>query len=145
MWKYHRCYGYTINRAFHTKKTIKVKWFVYIINRTLHGRLEIQNFFSRVEKIFHSFAALRREIFFTLEEKFRISTRPCNILYIIFIFLDGLCWKKRMQVGHTGERCILYEPLNWPNTEHVVTESCKYNIYHSWTCFQQQLKMQQDC
>ena len=34
---------------------------VYIINRTLHGRLEIRNFSSRVEK------------FFTLEEKFRIS------------------------------------------------------------------------
>ena len=29
---------------------------VYIINRTLHGRLEIRNFSSRVEKIFHSFA-----------------------------------------------------------------------------------------
>ena len=27
---------------------------VYIINRTLHGRLEIRNFSSRVEKIFHS-------------------------------------------------------------------------------------------
>ena len=37
---------------------------VYIINRTLHGRLEIQNFFSCVEKIFHSFTALTREIFF---------------------------------------------------------------------------------
>ena len=37
---------------------------VYIINRTLHGCLEIRNFSSRVE------------------EKFRISARPCNILYI---------------------------------------------------------------
>ena len=37
---------------------------VYIINRTLHGRLMIRNFSSRVEKIFHSFAALSREIFF---------------------------------------------------------------------------------
>ena len=37
---------------------------VYIIDRTLHGRLEIRNFSSRVEKIFHSFAALTREIFF---------------------------------------------------------------------------------
>ena len=41
---------------------------VYIINRTLHGRLEIQNFSSRVEKIL-------------LEEKFHISMQPCNILY----------------------------------------------------------------
>ena len=38
------------------QKTIKVEWF---------GRLEIQNFSSPVEKIFHSFAALTREIFFT--------------------------------------------------------------------------------
>ena len=37
---------------------------VYIINRTLHGRLEIRNFSSRVDKIFHSFAALTHEIFF---------------------------------------------------------------------------------
>ena len=56
---------------------------VYIINRTLLGCLEIRNFSSRVEKIFHSFAALTREIFSTLEEKFRISARPCNILYLL--------------------------------------------------------------
>ena len=37
---------------------------VYIINGTLHDRLEIQNFSSRVEKIFYSFAALTREIIF---------------------------------------------------------------------------------
>ena len=57
---------------------------MYIINRALHGRLEIRNFSSRVEKIFHSFAALTREIFSTLEEKFCISARPCNILYVSF-------------------------------------------------------------
>ena len=34
-------------------------------------------------KIFHSFAALTREIFSTREEKFRISKRPCNVLFII--------------------------------------------------------------
>ena len=37
---------------------------VYIVNRTLHGRLEIQNFSSHVEEVFHSFAVLTREIFF---------------------------------------------------------------------------------
>jgi len=37
---------------------------VYIINRTLHGRLEIRNFSSRVEKIFHLLAALTRETFY---------------------------------------------------------------------------------
>ena len=36
----------------------------YIVNRTIHGRLEIRNFSSLVEKIFHSFATLTREIFF---------------------------------------------------------------------------------
>ena len=52
------------------QKTVKVKWFgillvfLYIINRTLHGLLEIQNFSSRVEKMFHSSATLTREIFF---------------------------------------------------------------------------------
>ena len=40
------------------QKTIKSEmvWYfisVYIIKRTLHGRLEIRNFSSRVEKIFH--------------------------------------------------------------------------------------------
>ena len=56
---------------------------VYIINSTLHGCLVIRNFSSRVEKIFHSFAALALvKHFSTLEEKFRISPRPCNILYL---------------------------------------------------------------
>ena len=44
---------------------------VYIINRTLQGRLEIRNFFSHVEKNIS-----------TLKEKFRIPVRPCNIPYI---------------------------------------------------------------
>ena len=48
---------------------------VYIINRTLHGRLEIRNFSSRVEKIFHSFAALTREIFFQHEKRNFVSPR----------------------------------------------------------------------
>ena len=48
---------------------------VYIINRTLHGHLEIRNFSSRVEKVFHLFAELTREIFLnTRRKKFRIST-----------------------------------------------------------------------
>ena len=55
---------------------------VYIIKRTLHGRLEIRNFSSRVEKIFHSFAALTREIFFNTRTEISYLARPCNILYI---------------------------------------------------------------
>ena len=29
MWKYHRCYGYIINRAFHTKKLLKWNGLVF--------------------------------------------------------------------------------------------------------------------
>lgn len=42
-----------------------------MINRILHGRLEIWNFSFSVEKYFS-----------TLEEKFRILTRPSNILHV---------------------------------------------------------------
>ena len=82
MWKDHRYYGCMINCTFHSKKLLKwnVVWYsigVYIINRTLHGRLEIRNFSPRVEKYFTR--SLR-----SLEEKFRTSARPCNILYVFF-------------------------------------------------------------
>ena len=55
---------------------------VYIINRTLHGRLEIRNFSSRVAKYFT--CSLRSPVknFLTREENFRISARLCNILYV---------------------------------------------------------------
>ena len=58
------------------QKNVQVKWFgissVFhdIINRTLHGRLEIRNFSSHVEKIFHSFAARTREIYFNTRREF---------------------------------------------------------------------------
>ena len=55
---------------------------IYIINRTLHDRLEIRNFSSRVEKYFTRSLRSLVKYFSTLEEKFRISARPCNILYI---------------------------------------------------------------
>ena len=50
-----------------------------------------------VLKIFHSFAALKREVFFsTLEEKFLVSSWPCNILYLLGVYeaqLDNLVLK----------------------------------------------------
>ena len=60
MWKYHRCYGYIINCAFHTKKLLKwnglvVHWCSY--NRTLHGCLEIQNFVSPHGHVISSISA----------------------------------------------------------------------------------------
>ena len=57
---------------------------VYTINRTLHGRLEIQNFSSHVEKEY--FTRLLRSVkkyFSTLEEKFCIPTLQCNILDLL--------------------------------------------------------------
>ena len=56
---------HNISRLLHQKTIFmenEMVWYfivVYIINRTLHRRLEIRNFSSRVEKIFHSFAALK--------------------------------------------------------------------------------------
>ena len=40
-------------------------------------------FSSRVEKIFHDWVQQTSEIFLTLEEKFRISAQPRNILYVL--------------------------------------------------------------
>ena len=56
---------------------------VYIINRTLHGRLEIWNFSLSVEKYFTSG---RSDFFNTRREILYISTRPCKILYLSFFF-----------------------------------------------------------
>ena len=58
---------------------------VYIINRILHGRLEIRNFSSRVEKYFTRSLRSLAKYFSTLEEKFRIFARPCNILYLLHV------------------------------------------------------------
>ena len=62
-------------------------WYLHrwIINRTLHGRLEIQNFSSRVIS--------------TLEEKFRISASQCNILYIINTVNVEHCYYSFFSVG----------------------------------------------
>ena len=55
---------------------------VYIINKTLHGHLKIQNFSWSVEKYFTSLLFSLFKYFSTLEsEKFCIFKRPCNILY----------------------------------------------------------------
>ena len=43
MWKYHLCYGYKINRAFHTKKLLTWNGWVFHI---LHGLLETKFVFS---------------------------------------------------------------------------------------------------
>ena len=62
---------------------------VNVINRILHGRLEIRNFSSRVEKIFHSFAALNSKRNF-------ISPR-CHVISSIY----------------KPEGLVTYEILTW--------------------------------
>ena len=52
------------------------------MKRKLHGRLEIRNFSSSVEKYFSSERRKLEKYFSTLEEEFRMSARPCSILYI---------------------------------------------------------------
>ena len=59
---------------------------VYIINRTLHGRLETRNFSSHVEKIFHSFAAITCEIYFQHSKRNFVSPRSHVISSICSIF-----------------------------------------------------------
>ena len=72
--KYHHCYSCMNKLCLLQKKAVLVKWFgislVFIINRTLHGCLEIQNFSSYVEKIFYLHAALTHETFFNTERTF---------------------------------------------------------------------------
>ena len=73
-----------INRAFCSGS--EMVWYfigVYIVNRTSHGRLEIRNFSSSVEKYFTSQRSERVKYFSTLKEKFRITKRSCNILSIL--------------------------------------------------------------
>ena len=91
--KDHHCYGYKINRAFHNKKLLKwnalVFHWCFIISRTLHGFLEIQDFCSRVEEILHSFAVLTREIFFNTQREisyFREAMYYPLCLYIFFLY-----------------------------------------------------------
>ena len=72
MWKYHLCYGYIINRAFHTKKLLK--W-----NGLVAWRYKIS--LLLLKKYFTSERSERVKYFSPMEEKFRISAWPCNILY----------------------------------------------------------------
>ena len=79
-WKDHRCYDYIINRAFGSQKILKRNSLVF--HWSLKNKQNITwplgdtKFLFSCWKIFHSFA----NIFSTLQEKFRISAQPCNIL-----------------------------------------------------------------
>ena len=56
-----------------------------LIKRKLHGRLEIRNLSSHVEKYFTRSLRSLVKYFSTLEDKFRISALPCNILYLFLV------------------------------------------------------------
>ena len=76
MWKDHCCYGYIVNCAFRSIKQCIGKmacYFIgiYEINNTLHGCWKVGNLSSSVKKYLS-----------TLEDKFRISVRLCNVLYL---------------------------------------------------------------
>ena len=90
MWNDHRSAIGLYNKSrLSQKKLLKWNGFwyfigVYIINRTLHERLEIQYFSSRLLSAV-SERSERVKYYSPLEEKFHISARPCNILYIQLI------------------------------------------------------------
>ena len=60
---------------------------VNIINRTLHGRLEIRHFSSSVEKYFTSVAQRTSEIFFQHEKRNFVSPRG-HVISSFFFFLQ---------------------------------------------------------
>ena len=72
------------------QKNIKKKWFgislvftlIYIMIRTLHSRMKIRNFSSCMLKNISRVSCALVKYYSTLEEKFGISARPCNILYV---------------------------------------------------------------
>ena len=79
--------------AFRTKKLLKWKGLVfhcclYNQHNITYGPLEIQNFSSRVEKIYFSQSLGSLVKYFSkLEEKFSISASPCNNPYLRHILL----------------------------------------------------------
>ena len=85
---------------------------VYIISRTLHGHLEIHNFSSCVEEIFHSFAVLTHEIFFNNQREisYLFSERQCTILYV-YIFFSYINITLSLNKAHRKSRTILQG--NW--------------------------------
>ena len=121
--KYHSYYGCITNAPF-TAKSYFQKWngLVFIgvcsINRTLHGRTEIRNFFSCLEKIFHSFAALTREIFFQHSKRNFVSPRDHVISSIYYSFkilapIPRLISLSKIQLVVYYQYCVL---IGWATT-----------------------------
>ena len=64
---------------------------IYIINRILHGRLEIRILPSRAESISHSFASLTRERYFQHSKIEFVSPRG-HVLNILYMFKENINW-----------------------------------------------------
>ena len=99
---------------------------VYIINRTLHDRLEIRNFSSRVEKYFTRSLRSLVKYFSTLEEKFRISARPCNILYLLYrqeCFTGKYTARKIHMKLHPGPEWRIFHILTSEDIGDVISRS----------------------
>ena len=57
---------------------------LYIINRTLHGRWRYEIYLLVLKKYFTRSLRSLVKYFLTVEEKFCISTLPCNIFYLLY-------------------------------------------------------------
>ena len=77
---------------------------IYIINRTLHGRLGIRFLSSRAESISQSFAALSLERYFQ-HSKITLPSPRCNILWAHF----ATC----LSDSKIGTECTLILTCNW--------------------------------
>ena len=85
---------------------------VYVINRTLRGRLEIQHFSSSVEKYFTSVAQRTSEIFFQHEKRNFVSPRG-HVISSIFFFTRKWYIEHTLVCYHGSRRNLLtlYKPF----------------------------------
>ena len=98
MWKYHRCYGYIINSVFHTKKLLK--WNGFVFHWCLYNK----------------------------EEKFRISARPCNILYLsCLVGYFFLCTNNFQLLGWPATRVRGAATVKWKMKPNFQITVCQWN------------------
>ena len=103
MWKDHHCYGYIINHAF--CNDLVFHWY-------LHNK---QNITWPLRDV--------KFLLSTLQEKFRISVRSCNILYLLFLFLG-------VEKNNDDSRKVLRQKSNnWDSPTNILqTETCLWAL-----------------
>ena len=107
-WKDHHCYGYIINRSLRSTK--KLTWHftgIYIINRTLHGRLEIR---SNILQIISSICLFWYICtFFSLFTKTRIHYSQSGTCSYFLESLKWILWHGYFHdIFHFGLNCLLH-------------------------------------